>query len=79
VSSGAGGPVGYISNSFDDQNSYTFTPTLANALRVQLPSLSPYNTPIEITAINGPDSAHPFVGAVSGSNGNDFLADGRLG
>ncbi|KAJ2927509.1 hypothetical protein H1R20_g9580, partial [Candolleomyces eurysporus] len=69
--------LGYIRNTFDGQNSYTYG-TLANALSVQLGSVDSSAGVMEIRAINGPDAAHPFVGAVGGSAGYNFNP-GQLG
>ena len=69
--------LGYIRQTFDGQNSYTYGP-LANALKVSIPTTVQTGTAFEITAINGPDPAHPFVGAVGGSGGYNFNA-GQLG
>ena len=71
--------LGYIRQTFDGQRSYTFG-TLANALSVQLASTDSNDVggAIEIRAVNGPDPAHPFVGAVGGSGGYNFNA-GQLG
>ncbi|KAF9534170.1 hypothetical protein CPB83DRAFT_879443 [Crepidotus variabilis] len=69
--------IGYVRKTFDGQNSYTFGP-LSNALTVSLPSGSSVNSNFEITAVNGPDAAHPFFGAVGGSGGYNF-SPGQLG
>jgi hypothetical protein len=62
---------GYVRKTFDGQNSYTKTSNIADALTVQLPAASAAG-PFEITTTNGPDSAHPFFGAVGGSGGYNF-------
>ncbi|KAJ7258178.1 hypothetical protein C8J57DRAFT_1720774 [Mycena rebaudengoi] len=67
---------GYVRKTFDGQNSYT-KGNLANALQVSIPS-SPSAGPFELTALNGPDSAYPFVGAVGGSGGYN-MRPGSLG
>ncbi|KAJ7722736.1 hypothetical protein DFH07DRAFT_971800 [Mycena maculata] len=67
-----GTAAGYISNTFDGQNSYTLTTSLTNALTVYLPSTSPFGGPTDIITINGPDTAHPYLGAVGGSGGSQF-------
>ncbi|KAJ2927503.1 hypothetical protein H1R20_g9579, partial [Candolleomyces eurysporus] len=72
-----GSILGYIRNTFDGQNSYTYG-SLENALKVQLSSTSINAGAIEIVAIDGPDNAHPFVGAVGGSAGYNFNP-GQLG
>ncbi|KAJ7090313.1 hypothetical protein B0H15DRAFT_838075 [Mycena belliarum] len=64
--------IGYLSKVYDGQKSYTFTTDINNALTVSLPSLSPCNTLIDITAVDGPDSSYPYVGAVGGSGGYQF-------
>ena len=69
--------LGYIRNTFDGQNSYTYG-TLANSLTVQLSSVDSSAGFIEIRAVDGPDPAHPFVGAVGGSAGYNFNS-GQLG
>jgi hypothetical protein len=67
---------GYVRKTFDGQNSYT-KGNLANALQVSIPS-STSAGPFELTALNGPDSAYPFVGAVGGSGGYN-MRPGSLG
>jgi hypothetical protein len=76
--SAGGTTLGYISKNFDRQKSYTYKADIAQALVVSLPSLNPFNTPIDITAVNGPDPAHPLVGAVGGSGGYNFNS-GQVG
>lgn len=73
-----GSLVGYVSNIYDSQDSYTITSNVGSALQVSLPFLSPFGTPIDITAINGPDSKNILLGAVGGSPGFD-LQSGQLG
>lgn len=63
-----GALLGYMRKTFDGQNSYTYG-TCANALQV---SFDPTTSPFPIKALNGPDSAHPYVGAVGGSGGYNF-------
>ena len=77
TSASTGVLLGYIRKSFDRQRSYTYG-TLANALIVRLPGGLAHGVPFEMTAINGPDTAHPFVGAVGGSGGYNFKPN-RLG
>ncbi|KAJ6631024.1 hypothetical protein B0H10DRAFT_704360 [Mycena sp. CBHHK59/15] len=72
VTKSDGTAAGYISKTFDDQRSYTLTTSLSAALQVILPSLSPFDGPIDILASNGPDAAHPYLGAVGGSGGYTF-------
>lgn len=67
--------LGYVSKSFDSQNSYTYKPGLANALSVQIDTST---SVFDIIALNGPDPAHPYVGAVGGSGGYNF-SSGQLG
>jgi hypothetical protein len=71
--------LGYIRQEYDGQRSYTFG-ALANALSVQLGSTDSNDVggAIDIRAVNGPDPAHPFVGAVGGSGGYNFNP-GQLG
>ncbi|KAJ7116361.1 hypothetical protein C8R44DRAFT_792296 [Mycena epipterygia] len=74
-----GNAVGYISNEFDGQRSYTVTTSQSTALQVTLqPSSSPFGAPFNILAINGPDVAHPYLGAVGASSGYHF-SPGQLG
>ncbi|KAJ2916699.1 hypothetical protein MD484_g3676, partial [Candolleomyces efflorescens] len=71
--------LGYIRNTYDGQNSYTYG-TLANSLTVQLGSTDStvVGGAIEITAINGPDANYPRIGSVGGSAGYNFNS-GQLG
>ncbi|KAJ7178846.1 hypothetical protein C8R43DRAFT_472035 [Mycena crocata] len=78
VTKADGTAAGYIRKTFDDQNSYTLTPSKSSALQVKLPSSSPFTGPFNILGINGPDKKHPYLGAVGGSSGYHF-AHGQLG
>ena len=68
---------GYISKSFDSQNSYTYG-DLASAQTFSLPPTNYFNTPIDITAVNGPSPSQPLLGAVGGSGGF-FFGSGQGG
>jgi hypothetical protein len=71
TSTSNGAVLGYISKFYDGQNSFTYS-TLANAETFSVPSLTSFNTPIDITGVNGPDASHPLLGAVGGSGGYYF-------
>ncbi|KAF8885526.1 hypothetical protein BD779DRAFT_1801348 [Infundibulicybe gibba] len=49
-----------------------FYPADTTRLVVKVPSVDSFGVPIDITAVGGPDSDHPFVGAVGGSGGFTF-------
>jgi len=68
---------GYISKSFDSQNSYTYG-DLASAQTFSLPPTNYFNTPIDITAVNGPSPSQPLLGSVGGSGGF-FFGSGQGG
>ena len=63
--------LGYVSDSFDSQNSYTYTANAANALQVEI---DPSTSEFEIQATNTPDSS-PYFGAVGGSGGYYFQSN----
>ncbi|KAK4704683.1 hypothetical protein P7C70_g1523, partial [Phenoliferia sp. Uapishka_3] len=73
-----GVPMGFISNVYDDQFSYTFTPNVASAQVFQIPTNAPYVDNFAIQAVGGPDPANPFLGSVCGSQGC-VLNDGQTG
>lgn len=72
-----GAELGYISNAYDAQRTYTYG-SIANALRVTPDVPVQEGVPTQITAINGPDPAHAFLGGVGGSGGYKF-ASGQVG
>ncbi|KAJ7099297.1 hypothetical protein B0H15DRAFT_796979 [Mycena belliarum] len=63
--------LGYIRSSYGSSRMYTHTPLTDQALMVSLPSLPPFSGAIDLRALNAVDSAHPFVGAASGSNSHN--------
>ncbi|KAJ6451085.1 hypothetical protein C8R47DRAFT_1329773 [Mycena vitilis] len=68
-----GNDYGYISQTLDDQNSFTKTATAqfdSTALSVTLP-VSPFGGPFDITA-TGSDPSYTLLGAVGGSGGFNF-------
>jgi len=71
------GSVGFVRNVYDSQASFTITTHAPSAMRVSLPSYSPFNTPIDIK-FGGQDPKHVLFGAVGGSSGY-HLASGHLG
>lgn len=73
-----GNVLGYIRKAFDGQNSYTFSSNVLDALTVKLSSTSISSGAQEISAVAGPDPAHPLIGAVGGSGGYNFNP-GQLG
>ncbi|KAF6752136.1 hypothetical protein DFP72DRAFT_906217 [Ephemerocybe angulata] len=73
-----GNILGYIRKTFDSQGSYTFSSNILDALTVKLSSTSISSGAQEISAVGGPDGAHPLIGAVGGSAGYDFNP-GQLG
>jgi hypothetical protein len=73
-----GAPMGFVGKNSNVQASFTITTDATAALQVSLPSISPFGTPIDITALNGQDPNHILVGAVGGSSGFHFES-GLLG
>jgi hypothetical protein len=71
--------MGYVRNTYDDQNSYTKTSSAADALQVQIQFGATCND-LAILTINGPTdpAGVPYFGAVGGSGGSTF-ATGSLG
>jgi PEP-CTERM motif len=64
--------VGYVSDAYDGQNTFTITSNVSNALDVQIDStLSLF----AINAVNAPDASNTYVGAVGGSGGYDFASN----
>lgn len=68
--------LGYISHTYDFQNSYTYTALESGAQVFKIPATNQYNTLINIEAVNGPDSDFPLIGGVGGSGGFE-LGQGR--
>jgi hypothetical protein len=58
--------MGYVSDVYDGQNSFTFTTNLANALNVTI--ATPVSAPFAILE-NNPPGANQYFGAVGGSGG----------
>jgi hypothetical protein len=65
--------VGYVSDTYDGQNSFTYTTSLAGALQVQIDTSA--SSPISILEMNPPGPNHNF-GAVGGSGSFNFAAGG---
>ena len=66
---------GYVSDTYDGQNSFTFTSNVASALNVQINTAA--SSPFALLALNPPGS-NPDVGAVGGSGGF-YMAPGNVG
>ncbi|KAJ7914899.1 hypothetical protein B0H13DRAFT_2001565 [Mycena leptocephala] len=78
VTSSDGTAAGYISKTFDPQYAYTLTTSISSALQITLPSKSPFGGPFNILTVNGPDTRHPYLGAVGGGSGG-HLGHGQRG
>lgn len=70
--------LGYLSKNYDGQRSYTYSANAANAANALTVQFDTSTTVFDITAVNGPSPAFPFVGAVGGSAGYNF-APGQVG
>ncbi|KAJ7469310.1 hypothetical protein B0H11DRAFT_1920537 [Mycena galericulata] len=73
-----GASMGYISDTYDGQNSYTIAASLVYAATFSWASSTPFYGPSGLTVINGPDPNYPAFGAVGGSAGYR-LAPGSYG
>ncbi|KAJ6540322.1 hypothetical protein B0H19DRAFT_1239669, partial [Mycena capillaripes] len=68
--------AGFIGDTFDAQNSHTVTPVKTSSQKFKMPSLSPFDSAFNIFATNGPDEAHPYLGAVGAAAGYDLSKKG---
>jgi hypothetical protein len=62
--------LGYVSDTYDGQDTFTITANQANALKVEVNTTA--TTPFSFLELNPPDSANPYFGGVGGSGGYDF-------
>jgi hypothetical protein len=67
--------LGYVSDAYDGQNTFTYTTNMAQALTVEFDSSA--SAPFSITTLNPPGS-NTYFGAVGGSGGYHF-ASGNSG
>ena len=65
--------IGYVSDIYDGQDTFTYTTNIANALSVEIDPAA--TTPFAVLEANPPGS-HDYFGAVGGSGGYDFTASG---
>lgn len=73
--------MGYVRNTYDSQDCMTYG-TLDEALTVQVVwtgDACDDPTDIALTMLNGPDSANPYLGFVSGTGGSSYFETGQLG
>jgi len=77
ISNGSPIPVGYVASQPDAQASYNITIWHSHKLLRSL-RRDYHNTAIDLSAVNGPDAAHTFLGAVGASSGLKFKS-GLLG
>jgi len=67
--------LGYISDTYDIQDTFTYTANIANALNVQIDAST--GTPFAILELN-PPGANQYLGAVGGSGGY-YFSSGNAG
>ncbi|KAJ7166980.1 hypothetical protein C8R46DRAFT_1219358 [Mycena filopes] len=72
-----GEKLGYISRSFNRRNEYTLDSIPAGALEVVVPPTATSGGLINLIAVNPPDPAHGFLGAVDDGRGG--LGSGEAG
>jgi hypothetical protein len=62
--------LGYVSATYDGQNSYTYQVGTTGALTVQINTST--SAPFSILALNPPGGSNPYFGSVGGSGGYSF-------
>ncbi|KAJ7592677.1 hypothetical protein C8J56DRAFT_480945 [Mycena floridula] len=72
-----GSPVGFVSKNFNLVGQYTVTEDRSEALGVQIDTAAAANGFVSMQSVNGPDSSHPFFGAIGGwTSASDDLGPG---
>jgi hypothetical protein len=67
--------IGYVSATYDGQNSFTYTTNIADALQVEINT--PVSAPFSMLEVN-PPVPNSYFGAVGGSGGS-HMAPGNFG